>query len=610
MTLRRLGVFALGLQLATFVCARPARAQVRITSTLLPVKAESTPARPDDMLKISANGSDPIESTSTALLSFDLRGIPQHANITGATLRLVGRSNGSAPQPQLVRITADSQTDSIGQWTAVQGETVFSAASDRLKQRIAAGVQAQQTVALRLASKSRQSDWDYYSLSETAYASSYKPRLIVEYTIPDATPELDTTTRTFWKFLPDSEAVLVRTFFDKVSPISNPAFYQGNIYLFGNPSSQETSLYGVAPGGAEQWSTRIKDKPGWNALATRTGRLYSVGENYIRLFDLQKQGANLPAVSVPGLTLDVPATLGADGSLYFVPSGNGYVYGLNPEQKELWRYPAENNAGSATVSRVTLSPVAQRYAYVLTRRSNKNTLARINAGDGSASLVTLDEKFTKFHRPVVAPEHDYVVVAAYNESAGTLSAYSDGELRWEKPGSISQPVTDHAGKKVFALQNGRFRSFDILNGEVQCSSPEPGPELTGDPNLVVDGDDNVYFWSKARLYAFKSNCERLFERSINGLPQDLELLFGPDGTLYARTRMQQIFTLTPIRTLLDLDQPKIKTDTVYTAGKLRTVGPVSLKKDMRVTFKAEKGIALSPGFSVAQGARLRCQIGL
>jgi hypothetical protein len=37
---------------------------------------------------------------------------------------------------------------------------------------------------------------------------------------------------------------------------------------------------------------------------------------------------------------------------------------------------------------------------------------------------------------------------------------------------------------------------------------------------------------------------------------------------------------------------------------------VGLKKDMRITFKAEKAIAFAPGFSVEHGARLRCQIGL
>ena len=90
----------------------------------------------------------------------------------------------------------------------------------------------------------------------------------------------------------------------------------------------------------------------------------------------------------------------------------------------------------------------------------------------------------------------------------------------------------------------------------------------------------------------------------------LELLFAQDGTLYARTATQQLFSLTPMQSLhIDLTQPQMKTNTVYAADTLGTVPKLSLKKDMRVTFKAEKGIGFASGFSVELGATLRCQIG-
>src|SRR4029077_15022947 len=143
MTLKRLIVLILVLYIPAFVLAIPAFAQRRITTTLLPVKAESTPGGAGDILKISANGSDPIQSTSSALLTFELRGIPQQATINKATLRLVGKTNTT--NPQLVRVTVDAQQDSIGQWTAVPGGSVFSATSDSLRQVIATRVQAQQT---------------------------------------------------------------------------------------------------------------------------------------------------------------------------------------------------------------------------------------------------------------------------------------------------------------------------------------------------------------------------------------------------------------------------------------------------------------------------------
>jgi hypothetical protein len=611
MTLKRLVALTLVLYITAFVLAVPAFAQRRITTTLLPVKAESTPGGAGDTLKISANGSDPIQSTSSAILTFDPRGIPQQATITNATLRLVGKTNTS--NPQLVRVTVEGQQDSIGQWTAVPGGSVFSASSDSLRQVIATRVQGQQTIALRLISKSRLSDWDYYALSDTAYPSSSKPRLIVEYELPatlDVPFEPYAPTRTAWRFSPAPTQVKIKPFFNKVTIISNPAFYQGDMYLFGKPTSQETLLYDLSSGGVVRWSTPIPVVPGSYALATETGRLYSLGENRIVLYDLEKQGAKLKGVDFQDLKLSVPPTLGADSSLYFVRSGYGYVYGLNPDQQEIWRYPAEERTGAATISRITLSPDAQRYAYTLTRRDNKNALVRINAADGNAEPATLSDKFTEFHRPIVAkgPEQDYVVVGAYSQSDGTLSVYSGGEVRWEKQGPVSQPIVDRDGKRVFAVQNGRLQAYDILNGDVVCTSAETALEATS--NLVLDGEENVYFWNNGTLLCYRNSCQALFRQPLGNLPKDLELLFAPDGTLYARTATQQLFSLTPLANQgeLILEQAQVQTNTIYSADAVRVANNVRVSKEMRLVLKADKTISFNPGFSVEQGARLRCQI--
>jgi len=285
MTLKRLVVLILVLHITAFTFAISAFAQRRITTTLLPVKAESAPGGAGDVLKISADGSDPIQSTSSALLTFDPRGIPLQATIKNATLRLVGKTNTT--NPQLVKVTVDGQQDSIGQWTAVPGGSVFSATSDSLRQVIATRVQAQQTITLRLTSKSRLSDWDYYAMSDTAYPSSSKPRLIVEYELPatlDVPFESYAPTRTSWRFFPAPTQVKIKPFLSKVTIISNPVFYQGDMYLFGKPTSQETLLYGLSSGGAVRWGTPIPVVPGSYALATWTGRLYSLGENRIVLY--------------------------------------------------------------------------------------------------------------------------------------------------------------------------------------------------------------------------------------------------------------------------------------------------------------------------------------
>lgn len=101
MTLRRLVVLILMLHIGVSVWASTALAQRKIITTLLPTMVVSTPARTDHMLKIAADGSDPIKSTDTARLTFDLSGIPQEATVTQAILRLVGKT--SAQNPQLVK---------------------------------------------------------------------------------------------------------------------------------------------------------------------------------------------------------------------------------------------------------------------------------------------------------------------------------------------------------------------------------------------------------------------------------------------------------------------------------------------------------------------------
>lgn len=507
----------------------------------------------------------------------------------------------------------DSSQDSIGAWTAIPGEAIFSTASDSLRQPIEAAIKARKPVAFQLKSTSRLSDWDYYALpppdNPSAYPSSFKPRLIIAYERP-ATLEVPTPTRTAWKFFPTPPTqVKVKPVFDKVPIISNPAFYQGGMYLFGHPTSQKPSLYALSTSGAEQWRKEIQGTPGSHALVTDTGRFYSVGENRLVLYDLEKQGEIKREVAFTDVKLAVPPTLGADGSLYFVPSGYGYVYGINPDQHEIWRYPEQEGTGSATVSRITLSPEAQHYAYLLTRRNNKNTLVRINTTDGSATTVAISDTFTDFHRPVVVkgPEHDYIVVSAYSQSDGTLSVYSGGAVLWEHRGPVSQPIVDRAGKQVFVIQRGRFQAYDILNGTALCTSERI--DLAATSNLVLAGEENLYFWNNGTLFGYRDDCLPLFHHPLSNLPQNLELLFGPDGMLYARTAEQKLSSLTPSQPTLTIEPAQVQTDTVYSAETIQVAKNLQVSKETQLILKAEKTIAFGPGFSVQKGARMRCQIG-
>jgi hypothetical protein len=197
-TIIRNAAFGLVIALSIFISIRAASAELTVTTVLLPVEAVNEPIDSEKMLKISADGSSLIQSTRAIRLCFDLKAIPDGAGITKATLRLVGIP--ATHTPQLVRIftNAQGQGQSIGKWTARSGQTVFDATSKLVKEggqtvfdatsklveevRKAAKTK-NQPLSLWLLSRSRLSDWDYYSLKDFGKISAQKPRLILEYQI-------------------------------------------------------------------------------------------------------------------------------------------------------------------------------------------------------------------------------------------------------------------------------------------------------------------------------------------------------------------------------------------------------------------------------------------
>ena len=254
-----------GAVLAAAVCASAAMAagQSRIT-TLLPVKAESDPARGDGMLAVTADDSKPIKSTSKALLVFDLSLIPQEANITRATLRVAGKP-GADRNPQAVQIYPESQVESVGYWLASCApncSSVFSVSEDGLRDAAAAACKSKdRRLSLTLSSISRLGDWQYYSPSAYEDNSRLKPRLIIEYDLPGAPPDQEErmrTDRTRWKFFPAATEFTVRPIMSHATLISNPVFYKDGLYIFGRPTSEAVYLYGLNASGSERWKRVIR----------------------------------------------------------------------------------------------------------------------------------------------------------------------------------------------------------------------------------------------------------------------------------------------------------------------------------------------------------------
>jgi len=562
MTLRRLVLLVLTLYISASFFANTALAQKKYVTTVVAFKAESVPARTDNMLKISANGSAPIQSTSHAVLSFAVdNAIPRDARVARATLRLVGKpatQNTAERKPQLVKLVAiHHRESSVGQWDARPNESVFTASGESLRQ-VVAGALLSGTLSVELTSRSRLSDWNYYGLSDKNFPSSFKPRLIVEYEMPqNLENDIPSTTRTSRIFLVGLEGkvkVVEEPFHKEIKFLSNPAFRKSDdLFVMGDPGADKAYLYDFSTFGAANWSVPVATAPGSHLLMapwgfTRTSMnlpmlvhgLYSIGHNHVVLYDLVRRGSVAKTVAVEDLILEIPPTMGADGSLYFVRAG--YVYGLNPNLQELWRYPDKEGAGADAASRITLSPELDRYAYVLTRRGKVDSLVQIDTTDGSAKPVALSGHFEGFQRPlaVKGPEHDYLVVASYSHDDGTLSVYSGGELLWHHPGTVSQPVLDGAGERVFAIQKGSLHAYNLMNGAAVCTSAES--DLEADSNPVLDGMNNLYVWTNGTLVGYRSNCNRFFAQHLE-LPKKLELLFTQVGTLFARTGSDALFSI-------------------------------------------------------------------
>jgi hypothetical protein len=597
-------------------------ASAEVTTTLLPTRSESLPADQDKMLRIKADENNKPEIR--VRLTFNLGVLPVGATIKKATLQLVAPRGSEVQEVQEVQIFPDGGMQPVGRWTSRTDKCCsFAASSDSLRQTVEDAFVGKKPLFLTLQSISTRSDWRYYSMADYGGTAANKPRLILEYVLPTALLEREQerdTTKTRWKFFPQPSNVGVKPFLSNLTIISNPAFYDGGIYLFAQPSSQKTMLYALYAGGGNRWGPKeILVRPGSHALVSSAGRLYSVGEDRVVIYDLENEGMAIKSVDRQDFKPALRPTLGPDGSLYAMPSGSGYLYGFNPDPQELWRYRSDATK-LADASRVTLSPDAGRYAYVLTKVGKETHPARIDAATGSPVVYDLKVKtneshdldlgFKGFHRPLAIKgrQADYVFLAAYTDQNGLLLAQSGGEVIWWKEGPVSQPIVDWQENNVLAVQNGSFRAYDKFSGKEVCSSAETNLATTS--NLVMDGDGDVYFWNNGSLLGYANDCKNILQQKLSGLPQHLELLFAPDGTLYARTDRNDLYTITPTVKEVTLEKANLHTDTIYSAEAIKVAPNLRVETGTNLFLKAQDHISFGPGFTIMRGASLRCRTGL
>jgi hypothetical protein len=603
--------------LVVCVClwASPVFAQLAVTTVLLPDEDTvllpeedfSEPKRPDNkMLRIAADGSSPIKATSIAKLRFNLESIPVDAHIIRVTLHLEGEP--AISNPQLVRIFDNhaGTGKSLGKWTAISGKTIFTVTSEALRQVVAGARAARKPLFLFLLSTSRLSDWHYYSTQSYGGNTSSKPRMIVAFNL-DMPPAV-TSEITAWRFCKETERFKVKPFHADEAILSNPVFYNGNAFLFAKPDDTHTNLYALHLNGRERWRRTIAQTPAKYARVNYGGTLYSIGRERVARYDLKNHGVPGAVTTIANLKLSIPPTLGADSSLYFVLLGN--AYGLNPEMKELWRYPLK--AKGSVFSPIVLAPPAQASGYVAARIQDQSRLTVLDTAVGGKIDYPLDSKYTAFHTPVVIPASgslpEYVFLAANSNTDGLLACYAGNNRIWSQVGPVSQPVATADGKRLFAVQKAQLKAYDPLNGKVLAASNRK--DLAATSNLVLDGDSNVYFWNNGTFFKFDRQCRLVASQKLPDLAERLELIFAPGGTLFARNpNTRQLVQVLPTLEKLTVRPDNLQNNTVYSADTVRLASNQQLASNVAIAVKARDRISIGRGFTVKKGAQLTCKTG-
>ena len=620
---------------SVFLWLAEAVAERTVTTVLLPSEAVSEavsePPNSSKILKVTADDSYPIVPTSIVRLKFDLKNIPAETEgITQATLRLVGRS--SIRNPQIVKIFTNKKGEGepLASWFAKcrpldklsaedravrkclpeNENEVFSVITEALREEVEKA-RDKGDLTLWLISTSRLSNWDYYSTEPDNEIAAQKPRLIVAYTLP--IPSAVPPERTAWRFYTEKISFKVKPFQADETIRSNPVFYNGNAFLFARPTAgSHDYLYALHTNGRDKWPQPVKvDKePAVHAAVTYNGMLYSVGRGRIARYDLNQNGAPRVGPVRKDLKLSLAPALGTVGSLYY--EHDGTVYAINPQFQYLWRYPQEGKG--SVFSPIVLSPSAQNQAYVVARIDEKNKLVAIDTATGHRTEYPFDTKYTDFHPPVVIPgsglgtESDFIYLAVNSQMDGLLACFSAGDPIWSNEGPVSQPVASADGERLFAVQNGSLHAYDRLNGQSLAVSTEK--DLAADSNLVLDGDDNVYFWNNHTLFQFDRNCQFLAGQKLTGLAEKLVLVFAPDGTLFARNlKDRRLALILPEQDKVTVDSSNLQSGTIFSADVVQIAPNLQLVSDSNIALKARDGISIGKGFTVKTGARLTCKTG-
>ena len=496
-------------------------------------------------------------------LYFNLDSFPKSGKITNAFLKLT-KNNTYYAAKETIMLYSDSTYIGGESLTSFEAQNENTIVSIQINPSFIKPPYGLISVTLKSTGEKNLRTW----YSNKATSSNYRPRLVIEYTVPgepvtqsDGLPDVRSTKAFVPTVKPDTKATFSYKCREFPKAYSyTPAFYNGRVYFITDDEGKDSLKVFDAVGNrldAIDLTSKLKEKNlslkiGQHLLISTDGRMYIVGENRILCFKVDEQDGHTGLEFVKDypkkdekvfLNPSVPPSLGPDGSLFFV---NGLeVYGFNPDLQELWKVTIKD----MTTSPLTIGP-SGKYVYLVTKGEG---LVAINAQTGQSVESSLSNQETlpsskdntALFVPIVIRKPDgteKIYIAANSTNDGRLDCYDnpntennvniDSTLqplvdnRWNLKGFWTQPIAyqfppdstiaskEMAKKEIYAVRfiegKASLVAADWLSGSITTlGSLDVSKESLNGCNLVMEHNGNCIFrigdGEKSGLYVYEQN---------------------------------------------------------------------------------------------------------
>src|SRR5581483_4982588 len=378
-------------------------------------------------------------------------------------------------------------------------------------------------------------------------------------------------------------------------------------------------------------------------VISRNGIFYIVTGTRIAAYDLNRGGELFASSDVPGkLSNYTDLTIGNDGSLFLAALDKdnvNYIYGFTADLKPFLK-SSPFSKEQEKISTVTVSTDGKKIFAQIPRGA-----VVIDIANPSEERITALQNGQRkpegyYHVPIAAPtecmdekdQNRYMIFSDFANSAnrGNVWGYTSKENRgsettsrlWSSLGTlVPQPVLG-SNRVVYFIQDGKLQRHEYC--ETGSGKTGEDEKLNTTSNLVMDGDDNIYFWDSGVFRGYNLDGVSLFGKTdsapdllkprANTANKDepeqfIRLMAGPDGTLWANNQgASSLYAFKPTYAKTDLSlgpddlKPTEKNPEAprayRTTGELTVGNNVSLGAGTNTLFQAQKSIAFGNGFTV------------